>query len=206
MGPRPDPTMTGRCNLYRSVGSSKIKIRISSWHKAKLALCHGEVRILIFDYRAEQETSQCPEFCSAQLNSTRVLILSREVDGAWSMALSLTKLALAMWNVRRIVRPQPRIAPAHGRALGKLPLALLQVRLASKMRRSKMRPSNFVNRPLSSSIQVAWVVFSLAIAHSEGAGHQGARQATWPLAQSRWMGTSGPPIERRREAQRSTGR
>ena len=75
MGPRPDPTMTGRCNLYRSVGSSKIKIRISSWHKAKLALCHDEVRILIFDDPAEQETSQYTEFCSAKLNSTRVLNL-----------------------------------------------------------------------------------------------------------------------------------
>ena len=35
------------------MGSSKIKIRTSSWHKTQLALYHDEVRILIFDDPAE---------------------------------------------------------------------------------------------------------------------------------------------------------
>jgi hypothetical protein len=50
--PDPDP---GRCQAFRSAGSSKIKIRTSPWHKDKSALCHGEVRILVFDGPAELE-------------------------------------------------------------------------------------------------------------------------------------------------------
>jgi hypothetical protein len=46
----PDP---GRCLLYSSAGSSKIKIRTSSPYKARLGLYGDEVRILIFDYPAE---------------------------------------------------------------------------------------------------------------------------------------------------------
>ena len=42
----PDP---GRCPVYSSAVSSKIKIRTSSRHKAQLALWRDEVRILIFD-------------------------------------------------------------------------------------------------------------------------------------------------------------
>ena len=52
--PSPDPD-PGRCQAFRSAGSSKIKIRTSPWHKDKSALCHGEVRILIFDDPAELE-------------------------------------------------------------------------------------------------------------------------------------------------------
>ena len=52
--PSPDPDL-GRCQAFRSAGSSKIKIRTSPWHKDKSALCHGEVRILIFDDPAELE-------------------------------------------------------------------------------------------------------------------------------------------------------
>ena len=63
----PDP---GRCPLSFSAGSSKIKIRTSSRHKANLALWRDEVRILIFDDPAENERGQRPEFCSAQLYST----------------------------------------------------------------------------------------------------------------------------------------
>ena len=50
--PSPDPD-PGRCQASSSAGSSKIKIRTSPWHKAKSALCHDEVRILIFDDPAE---------------------------------------------------------------------------------------------------------------------------------------------------------
>jgi hypothetical protein len=64
----PDP---GRCDFYSSAGSSKIKIWTSCWHKAQLALCHDEVRILIFDDAAEQEESQRPKFRSAQLYSNQ---------------------------------------------------------------------------------------------------------------------------------------
>ena len=46
----PDP---GRRDLSCSAGSSKIKIRTSSSHKAQLALWLDEVRILIFDDPAE---------------------------------------------------------------------------------------------------------------------------------------------------------
>ena len=53
---------------------SKIKIRTSSRHKAQLALCLDEVRILIFDDPAEQEESQRPEFCSAQVVVVRVVL------------------------------------------------------------------------------------------------------------------------------------
>jgi hypothetical protein len=53
----PDP---GRCRSYSSAGSSKIKVRTSSRHKAQLALLHDEVRILIFDDPAELEKSQRP--------------------------------------------------------------------------------------------------------------------------------------------------
>jgi hypothetical protein len=41
------------CPLYSSAGSAKIKIRTSSWHNANWALCHDEVRNLIFDDPAE---------------------------------------------------------------------------------------------------------------------------------------------------------
>jgi hypothetical protein len=50
--PSPDPD-SGRCPLYSSAGSSKIKIRTSSPYKAKLALYGDEVRILIFEDPAE---------------------------------------------------------------------------------------------------------------------------------------------------------
>ena len=53
----PDP---GRCQSYSSAGSAKIKIRTSSGHKAKLALCQDEVRILIFDDPAELYERQSP--------------------------------------------------------------------------------------------------------------------------------------------------
>jgi hypothetical protein len=52
-GPRPDLTMTGRCNVASSAGSSKFKIRTSSRNKAQLALLRDKVRILIFDDPAE---------------------------------------------------------------------------------------------------------------------------------------------------------
>ena len=52
--PSPDPD-PGRCQASSSAGSSKIKIRTSLWHKATSALCHDEVRILIFDGPAELE-------------------------------------------------------------------------------------------------------------------------------------------------------
>jgi hypothetical protein len=47
----------GRCQSSCSAGSSKIKIRTSSRHKAQLALlvCLDEVRILIFDCMTENE-------------------------------------------------------------------------------------------------------------------------------------------------------
>ena len=61
-----------RCACFSSAGSSKIKIRTSSWHKFRLALCHDEVRILIFDDTAEQKRSESPQFCFTQLYSTRV--------------------------------------------------------------------------------------------------------------------------------------
>jgi len=51
------------------------QIRTSSCHKPKLALWPDEVRILIFDDPAEQETSQRPQFSSAQLNSTTAVNL-----------------------------------------------------------------------------------------------------------------------------------
>ena len=38
--------------------------------EAKLALCHDEVRILIFDDPAENERGQRPKFCFTQLYST----------------------------------------------------------------------------------------------------------------------------------------
>ena len=41
------------------------------------ALCHDEVRILIFDDPAENERGQRPEFCSAQLYSS---IFPRKID------------------------------------------------------------------------------------------------------------------------------
>jgi hypothetical protein len=47
-GPRPDLTMTGRFHAYSSAGSSKIKIRTSSRHKANLALWRDEVPIFYF--------------------------------------------------------------------------------------------------------------------------------------------------------------
>jgi hypothetical protein len=52
-GPRPDLTMTKRCRLSCSAGSSKIKIRTSSRNKAQSALLRDEVRIWIFDDPAE---------------------------------------------------------------------------------------------------------------------------------------------------------
>jgi hypothetical protein len=52
--------MTGRCPLSFSAGSSKIKIRTSSRHRANLALWRDEVRILIFDDPAENERGQRP--------------------------------------------------------------------------------------------------------------------------------------------------
>jgi hypothetical protein len=42
-------TKLGTFRRYLSAKSSTIKIRTSSWHKAQLASCHDEVRILIFD-------------------------------------------------------------------------------------------------------------------------------------------------------------
>jgi hypothetical protein len=69
-GPRPDLTMTGRCRLSCSAGSSKTKIRTSSRHKPNLALGRDEVRILIFDDPAEQERQKCLKFCFSQLDST----------------------------------------------------------------------------------------------------------------------------------------
>jgi hypothetical protein len=52
-GSRPDLTMTGRCDSQNSAGSSKIKIRTSLAHKARLALLANKVQILIFDDPAE---------------------------------------------------------------------------------------------------------------------------------------------------------
>ena len=60
----------GRCTLSFSAGSSKIKIRTSSRHKARLALWREEVRILIFDDPAENEMGQHMQFRFIQLNST----------------------------------------------------------------------------------------------------------------------------------------
>jgi hypothetical protein len=72
-GARGDLTMTGRCGFSSSEGSSKIKIRTSSWHKAQLDLdlCHDEVRILIFDDPAELEKPQLLKFWFTQLDSIR---------------------------------------------------------------------------------------------------------------------------------------
>jgi hypothetical protein len=67
--PSLDPN-PGRCDLFSSAGSSKIKIRTSSRSKSPIALLRDEVRILIFDDHAEQETSQRPEFVSP--NSTLI--------------------------------------------------------------------------------------------------------------------------------------
>ena len=53
----PDP---GRCDSYGSAGTSKLKIRTSSRHKANLALWRDEVRILIFDDTAELYERQRP--------------------------------------------------------------------------------------------------------------------------------------------------
>ena len=50
------------------MGSSKIKIRTSSWHKAQLALYHDEVRILIFDDPAEFYERKRPQFGSWEVN------------------------------------------------------------------------------------------------------------------------------------------
>jgi hypothetical protein len=52
---------SGRCGSSSSEGSSKIKIRTPSWHRANcnlFDLCHDEVRILIFDNPAELEKQQ----------------------------------------------------------------------------------------------------------------------------------------------------
>jgi hypothetical protein len=46
---------------------SKIKIRTSSCHTAKLALWRDEVRTLIFDDPAEQQDRKCTHFRSAQI-------------------------------------------------------------------------------------------------------------------------------------------
>ena len=46
--------------LLLPAGSSKIKIRTSSHHKANCALWRDEIRILIFDDPAELEESQRP--------------------------------------------------------------------------------------------------------------------------------------------------
>jgi hypothetical protein len=48
-GPRPDLTMTGRCPLSSSAGSSKIKNWTSSRHKADLFLWRDEFQN--FDFR-----------------------------------------------------------------------------------------------------------------------------------------------------------
>ena len=69
--PSQDPDL-GRCDVSCSAESSKIKIRTSSWHKADLALCHGEVRILIFDDPAELEAWQRPKFRSAKFNIMKI--------------------------------------------------------------------------------------------------------------------------------------
>ena len=76
---------SGRCGSYSSAGSSKIKIRSSSRHKAILALCLDEVRILIFDDPAELERRKRPEFRSAQLNSIDLVPV---VVLVWSINLS----------------------------------------------------------------------------------------------------------------------
>ena len=44
---------------------------------AQLAICHDGVRIWIFDDPAANERGQCPEFCFAQLYS------SRSIDGSY---------------------------------------------------------------------------------------------------------------------------
>ena len=67
--PSMDPDR-GRRKSFCSVGSSKIKIRTSSRHKAKLALWRDEVRILIFDDPAELYEWQRPKFCLTQLYSS----------------------------------------------------------------------------------------------------------------------------------------
>jgi hypothetical protein len=61
-----------RCQAFRSAGTSKIKIRTSPWHKDESALCHGEVRILIFDDPAELEAWQRPKFRSAKFNNMKI--------------------------------------------------------------------------------------------------------------------------------------
>ena len=70
--PSPDPD-PGRCQASSSAGSSKIKIRTSPWHKAKSALCHDEVRILIFDDPAELDAWQRTKYRFTQLNSIKLL-------------------------------------------------------------------------------------------------------------------------------------
>ena len=77
--PSQDPDC-GRCPLYSSAGSSKIKIRTSSCNKARLALLHDEVRILIFDDLAENERGQHPEFSSSQLDSTTSMYNNTRVN------------------------------------------------------------------------------------------------------------------------------
>jgi hypothetical protein len=69
-----DITLPRRRDLYSSVMRSKIKIRTSSRHKAQLALCLVEVRILIFDDPSENQWRQSPQFSSAQLYSSKFSI------------------------------------------------------------------------------------------------------------------------------------
>jgi hypothetical protein len=86
--PSQDPDR-GRCPLSFSAGSSKIKIRTSSRHKANLALWREEVRILIFDDPAENERGQHPQFCSAQL----YIMLLQHVH-------TTTKFSMYSWSSR----------------------------------------------------------------------------------------------------------
>jgi hypothetical protein len=67
----PKSSKNGRCPLSFSAGSSKIKIWTSSSNKTQLALCHDEVRILIFDDPAENERGKYPQFRFAQVWSSR---------------------------------------------------------------------------------------------------------------------------------------
>jgi hypothetical protein len=66
----PDP---GRCDYFSSAGSSKIKIRTSSWHKSQLALFRDEVRILIFEIFCDRCVTYTHKFPSSLLPNYTVV-------------------------------------------------------------------------------------------------------------------------------------
>ena len=69
---------SGRCDQFSSVGSSKIKIRTSSWHKAQSDFFHDGVRILIFEKHLWSMCfSKCTVLSNIQVYSKSVLFTGR---------------------------------------------------------------------------------------------------------------------------------